>query len=166
MDKHLHFFPWERGFREPKSASSFRLFGNLIRCVLGVMLFMWPVAAPVLCAQSGAVQFIHVAEGESLDMVDVYINKERVVNDLMRNAATPFLTGLPIQIGFPVEITLAPATSSSAAEGFFTSFAALDYDGRNTCSIVGNLLNGAGPLSVVTQGGWLAAGHYLRFRKI
>lgn len=134
----------------PSSPATFR---NPITLISGAMFFMCSMVIPALHAQTMSLQVIHAAEGESLEVLDVYVNKERVINDLARNTASPFLTGIPVQVGFPVEITLAPSTSTSASEGFFTSFASVQYEGRNTIAIIGNPESASRPLDILTYQG-------------
>ena len=104
-----------------------------------------------LKSQTIGVQFIHAAQGEMLDTVDVYVNEVRVVNDLPRNAASAFLTGIPTQTGIPLQITLSPAESSSAVEGFFTQTLSFQENGLITIALIGEYLSAASPLQCLVD---------------
>lgn len=105
-----------------------------------------------LQSQSTEVQFIHAAEGELTDTLDVYVNQVLIANDLPRNAATAFLVDLPAQIGFPLQITLAPEKSASVAEGFFSQSVPAQEGGLTTIAFIGNPLSSVAPFQFLVDG--------------
>lgn len=105
-----------------------------------------------LQSQSTEIQFIHAAEGELTDTVDVYVNQARIANDLPRHAASVFLTDVPAQPGGALHITIAPYTSVSAAEGFFDQFLPVQAGSQTTIALLGNPQSSIAPLSFLVDG--------------
>lgn len=102
-------------------------------------------------AQTASVQFIHSAEGQSVDTVDVYLNNTLIINDFARYSATSFLSFLPIQVDTPSQIVLAPAGSASAAEGFFSQAVVFETDGIYTVALIGDAQSMTSPLDWVVD---------------
>lgn len=146
MNKHLPTFSAERcaALRTSLVVSEKRKAHLAFLSAFSALLFWGPVGA--LQAQTTQVQFIHAAEGSLLDTVDVYVNQVLIVNDLARGYASGFLDDLPAQTGFPLQIALAPANSTSAADGFFAQSVFYLDGGLTMVAFVGDLASSGTPL--------------------
>lgn len=152
MNKRLQTFAWKVNYRVLSATSIFVAPTRFANLVLGVHFALCSMLSFESYAQTAKVQLIHAAEGESLDLVDVYVNQVLMINDLSRNSASPF-----IQIDFPLQITLAPAASTSAGDGFFTQSVTAPLGDLTTISFIGNPLSASAPLQFLTHGAQLVA---------
>lgn len=72
-------------------------------------------------SQTAKVQFVHNAADPAAALVDVYVNGNRLINDLAFRSATQFID---FPAGGPIEVGVAPGNSSSAAD----TIASFSYD--------------------------------------
>lgn len=76
------------------------------------------IAIPVITqAQSAFLQVVHNAADPGAAVVDVYVNGAMAVDDFAFRTATPFIE---LPSGVDIEVTIAPPTSTSVADGIVT----------------------------------------------
>jgi hypothetical protein len=107
------------GFLNPSVNSSGAPFG----------LWAAPAAggALVKLEEVARVQVIHNCADRAADSVDVYLNGSILLNNFAFRTATPFINA---PVGTPVTIGVAPKTSTSVADTFFSTTVTLSSDKR------------------------------------
>lgn len=98
------------------------------RAALAAVLF-----ASAAWSQTAKVQIVHNAADPAAALVDVYVNGNRVINDLAFRGATQFLD---VPAGGPIAVGVAPGNSGSAADTI-ASFA-YDLEAGNSYILVAN----------------------------
>jgi hypothetical protein len=88
-------------------------------------------------AQTARLQVIHNAADPAADSVDVYLNGTLLLNNFKFRTATPFVDA---PAGVPINIGIAPASSSSAADTI-KNFQATLTSGQKYVAIASGVLN-------------------------
>ncbi len=89
---------------------------HLVTRLLVGALFLITLSMAVV-AQTARIQFLHNAPDPALSVVDVYLDGELTANDFAFRNATTFLE---VPAGVPLEIALAPGTSTGAGDALVT----------------------------------------------
>ncbi|MBS7786792.1 DUF4397 domain-containing protein [Flavobacterium sp. CYK-55] len=103
------------GFLNPTANSNGPEFGLWVATHSGGNLIPLPIVPP---APTARVQIIHNSADAAAEFVDVYINGDLALNNFKFRTATPFIDA---PAGVPVQIDIAPATSSSVSESIFNT---------------------------------------------
>ena len=101
------------GFLNPSQNSNGPQFGLWVALRAGGNLIPLPFIPPPPTAR---VQVIHNSADAAAALVDVYLNGTLIVNDFAFRTATPFIDA---PAGTPIQIDIAPSTSTSVAESIF-----------------------------------------------
>lgn len=100
------------GFLDPSMNNDGPAFGLWVALASGGDLVELPLANP-----TARVQVIHNSADAAAELVDVYLNGDLLLDDFAFRTATPFIDA-PAET--PLEIVVAPSTSTSADDGIFT----------------------------------------------
>ncbi len=101
------------GFLDPSQNSDGPAFGLYVALPSGGALIPLPLVTPPTTAR---VQVIHNSADAAAALVDVYLNGALLLNDFAFRTATPFIDA---PAGTPIQIDIAPSTSTSAAESIY-----------------------------------------------
>ncbi|MBS1534894.1 MAG: DUF4397 domain-containing protein, partial [Bacteroidetes bacterium] len=104
------------GFLNPSANSDGAAFGLWVALPSGGDLIPLPLVTPP--APTARVQIIHNAADVAAEFVDVYLNGDLALDNFKFRTATPFIDA---PAGVPVQIDIAPATSSSVSESIFNT---------------------------------------------
>lgn len=151
MSKHLHVF-LEGGlspFKPLLRPSGWSTHGFCLRLVVLAALFS--VVLTTIQGQQVSVQFIHVAQGQQSDAIDIYANGNLVVANLLRNGATPVLSFPPQQIGLPLTLAVAPGSSASVNDAFYTTNLNAPFDGIVTAVLKGEVGSLIDPFEILVD---------------
>jgi|GEM_PF-1638145 len=102
--------------------------------------------APVLTGhfnEYATLQLIHAATGSGTEMVDVYVDGALWQNDIPYKSGSPFLY---VPASMESTLVLAPSTSLSAADGFFSGTFTFVANSKNILVVAGDRLEAATPL--------------------
>ena len=102
------------GFLDPALNSNGPAFGLWVALPSGGNLIPLPLVTPP--APTARVQVIHNSADAAAALVDVYLNGDLLLNDFAFRTATPFIDA---PAGTPIQIDIAPSTSTSASESIF-----------------------------------------------
>ena len=103
------------GFLNPAQNSDGPQFGLWVALPSGGNLIPLPLV--ILPPATARVQVIHNSADAATALVDVYLNGALIANDFAFRTATPFIDA---PAGTPIQIDIAPSTSTSVAESIFT----------------------------------------------
>jgi Domain of unknown function (DUF4397) len=103
------------------------------------------VASAVVTAQTARVQILHNSPDPT---VDVYVNKTRLLNDLVFRQGTPFVE---VAANVPVTIGIAAATSDSSGQSIFTFPVTLTAGNNYIVAAGGIAFNAAKPFVLMTN---------------
>ena len=101
------------GFLNPAVNSDGPAFGLYVALASGGALIPLPLVTPPPTAR---VQVIHNSADAAAALVDVYVNGDLLLNDFAFRTATPFVDA---PAGTPIQIDIAPSTSTSVAESIY-----------------------------------------------
>ena len=141
------------GFLNPTQNSNGPEFGLWVALPSGGNLIPLPLV--LLPPATARVQVIHNSADAATALVDVYLNGTLIVNDFAFRTATPFIDA---PAGTPIQIDIAPSTSTSVAESIFTISPTLT-DGETYVIVANGIVSPSGyspsqpfGLSVFAQG--------------
>lgn len=69
-------------------------------------------------SQTAKIQAVHNSPDAALSQVDIYLGDIRIIDNIGFRVATPFLDA---PVGIPLTFTIAPANSTSVADGFYST---------------------------------------------
>ena len=101
------------GFLNPTANSDGPAFGLYVALASGGALIPLPL---VTTPSTARVQVIHNSADAAAALVDVYVNGDLLLNDFAFRTATPFVNA---PAGIPLQIDIAPSTSTSVAESIY-----------------------------------------------
>jgi hypothetical protein len=101
------------GFLNPAGNSDGPAFGLYVALASGGALIPLPLVTPPPTAR---VQVIHNSADAAAALVDVYVNGDLLLNDFAFRTATPFVDA---PAGTPIQIDIAPGTSTSVAQSIY-----------------------------------------------
>ena len=101
------------GFLNPAVNSNGAAFGLYVALPTGGALIALPLVTPAATAR---VQVIHNSPDAAAALVDVYLNGDLLLNDFAFRTATPFVNA---PAGTPIQIDIAPSTSTSVAQSIY-----------------------------------------------
>ena len=101
------------GFLNPAVNSDGPAFGLYVALASGGALIPLPLVTPPPTAR---VQVIHNSADAAAALVDVYVNGDLLLNDFAFRTATPFVDA---PAGTPIQIDIAPSTSTSVAQSIY-----------------------------------------------
>ncbi|MBL0012457.1 MAG: DUF4397 domain-containing protein [Flavobacterium sp.] len=101
------------GFLDPSQNSNGPAFGLYVALPSGGALIPLPLVTPPATAR---VQVIHNSADAAAALVDVYLNGDLLLNDFAFRTATPFIDA---PAGTPIQIDIAPSTSTSVAQSIY-----------------------------------------------
>ncbi len=101
------------GFLNPAVNSDGPAFGLYVALASGGALIPLPLVTPPTTAR---VQVIHNSADAAAALVDVYLNGDILLNDFAFRTATPFIDA---PAGTPIQIDIAPSTSTSVAQSIY-----------------------------------------------
>jgi len=101
------------GFLNPANNSDGPAFGLYVALASGGALIPLPLVTPPTTAR---VQVIHNSADAAAALVDVYLNGDLLLNDFAFRSATPFIDA---PAGTPIQIDIAPGTSTSVAQSIY-----------------------------------------------
>ncbi|MCB9184256.1 MAG: DUF4397 domain-containing protein [Flavobacteriales bacterium] len=109
---------------------------NLPSTLRTALLGMTCTAATLAVAQTARLQVVHNCADLNASVVDVYVNGLLAIPDFEFRTATPFID---LPAGVPLEVAIAPGSSSSAAEALFTADVTL-ADGETYLAVASGTL--------------------------